>query len=269
MHMRTQPKRSPLKRPPLRNPGQWLNDYWHDQLLDKAVDYILIPALLLGCTVMAWVQYLRPTAAILWVLTPITVVILLWSAFKIPSFIDRMRTVRKGMLGEMAVGQFLEQFRKIGYQVFHDIPGEKARGQQFNIDHVLIGPAGVFTIETKYAMKPLKGHCIVEVHQDRLTVNGSAPERDPLVQAKAQSSWLQELLSASTGEKIKVQPVVIYPGWFIENQSNDASVWVLNEYLLESKLTHAAQVLPEDKINRAAYQLNRYVIDSSVVSQGR
>ena len=258
--MRSQPKRSPLKRPPLRNPGQSLNDYWHNEMDDKLLGYILIPAILIGWLVMAWMQYLRPSARAPWVLTLITLIFVLRSAYKMPSFIARMRAVRKGMLGEMAVGQFLEQFRRLGYQIFHDVPGDKALGQQFNLDHVLIGPAGVFTIETKYVMKPQKGLCIVEVQQNRLTVNGAVPERDPLIQAKAQGRWLQELLSASTGEKFKVQPVVIYPGWYIRNLANETSVWVLNEQLLESKLAHAPQILPEDRIRRAAYQLNRYVI---------
>lgn len=35
------------------------------------------------------------------------------------------------------------------YQVFHDIPGSG----KWNIDHVAVGPAGVFAIETKYRTK--------------------------------------------------------------------------------------------------------------------
>jgi hypothetical protein len=55
-----------------------------------------------------------------------------------------MRTLRQGIEGEKAVGQFLERLREQRYQVFHDLVGDG-----FNVDHVLIGPAGVFTIETK------------------------------------------------------------------------------------------------------------------------
>jgi hypothetical protein len=40
----------------------------------------------------------------------------------------------QGREGEKAVGQYLERLRARGYQVLHDIPGEN-----FNIDHVLIG----------------------------------------------------------------------------------------------------------------------------------
>jgi hypothetical protein len=41
--------------------------------------------------------------------------------------------------GEKAVGEFLERFREKGYRIFHDIVGG-----DFNIDHVLIGPSGIY-----------------------------------------------------------------------------------------------------------------------------
>ena len=37
-----------------------------------------------------------------------------------------------------------------GFAVFHDVPGDKA----FNVDHVVIGPQGVFAVETKGRGKP-------------------------------------------------------------------------------------------------------------------
>ena len=43
----------------------------------------------------------------------------------------------------------LEDLRAQGYAVFHDIPGDG-----FNVDHALIGPAGIFAIETKTRAKP-------------------------------------------------------------------------------------------------------------------
>ncbi|HEX9145591.1 MAG TPA: nuclease-related domain-containing protein, partial [Candidatus Binatia bacterium] len=53
-----------------------------------------------------------------------------------------VKALRLGRNGERDVGQKLEPLRKHGYQVFHDIIGDG-----FNIDHVLIGPAGIFTVQ--------------------------------------------------------------------------------------------------------------------------
>jgi len=63
----------------------------------------------------------------------------------------RFHALHQGIEGERAVGQFLERLREDGYHVFHDLTGDG-----FNIDHVLIGPAGIFTIETRTWSKPVK-----------------------------------------------------------------------------------------------------------------
>jgi hypothetical protein len=50
----------------------------------------------------------------------------------------------RGAAGEERVGQILDGLRDSGWYALHDV--NLGRG---NIDHVLIGPAGIFTIETK------------------------------------------------------------------------------------------------------------------------
>jgi hypothetical protein len=51
----------------------------------------------------------------------------------------------KGALGEIAVGQILERLGP-EWTILHAVP---VGGGAFDIDHVLIGPAGVFTLNTK------------------------------------------------------------------------------------------------------------------------
>jgi hypothetical protein len=51
---------------------------------------------------------------------------------------------RIGYDGELATAQELNQLMRHGYYVFHDLQAEN-----FNIDHIVIGPAGVFAVETK------------------------------------------------------------------------------------------------------------------------
>jgi len=50
----------------------------------------------------------------------------------------------QGAEGEEVVGKVLEDLRDDGWHVIHDV--SFGRG---NIDHILVGPAGIFTIETK------------------------------------------------------------------------------------------------------------------------
>jgi hypothetical protein len=49
------------------------------------------------------------------------------------------------LTGERAVGQFLEEkLRPLGYHILNDLPGDG-----FNLDHVIIGPTGIYCVETK------------------------------------------------------------------------------------------------------------------------
>ncbi|HEY7659903.1 MAG TPA: NERD domain-containing protein [Actinomycetota bacterium] len=53
-------------------------------------------------------------------------------------------TIRRGIQGEERVAAVLAELEADGYEVIHDV--EIGRG---NADHILVGPTGVFVIETK------------------------------------------------------------------------------------------------------------------------
>ncbi|GJM24502.1 MAG: hypothetical protein DHS20C16_09170 [Phycisphaerae bacterium] len=69
----------------------------------------------------------------------------------------------------------MEQTREKGYRVYHDIQCDG-----FNIDHVLIGPGGVFVIETKTASKPTKGNATIKYDGESTRIVAYEPERDPI-----------------------------------------------------------------------------------------
>jgi hypothetical protein len=60
-------------------------------------------------------------------------------------YVDRHVRLRSGTRAEIAVGETLEQLRRDGWIVMHDIQ----RPGGANLDHVVSGPNGVFLIETK------------------------------------------------------------------------------------------------------------------------
>ena len=167
----------------------------------------------------------------------------------------QIRELRLGRTGERAVGQYLEeQLRPAGFQVLHDIPGEG-----FNLDHVVVGPTGVFCIETKTRSKPVKGIHAVQYDGEKVTVNGFPPERDPIIQAKAEAHWLHELLESSTGKKFPVQPIVAFPGWFVEKMPERAEVWVLNEKVVPTFIQNAKTVIAPADVSLITFHLKRFV----------
>lgn len=120
-----------------------------------------------------------------------------------------------GMRGEMATAQELDRLRMRGCEVFHDVPFERG-----NIDHVVVAPAGVFAVETKWRSKRGKGSASAEVWFDGKALEFPGGRRDalPVEQATACARELSRYLGGTTGEPVSVVPVVALPGWFAKDR---------------------------------------------------
>lgn len=225
--------RSPLKQPPLRNPAESLLEMRYNLIFDKALLPLLLTGMLAIITAFAWSQHFGFPSPDPNALTALTIISLAATAVATLRTIKHARLMNRGIAAEKAMGQFLEQFRAQGYKVIHDIP-VKAGDKTFNIDHLLIGPNGIFTIETKGRSKPPKGHCIVTYDGQKVLINGMAPDRDPIAQALGQAKWVQDYLKSCTAlPTIPIMPLVVFPGWYIDYlQAGDARVKVANEHLI-------------------------------------
>ncbi len=251
----TEPTRSPIKDKPLRMPGQSLMEQRSAIWDDKLEPWALIAVFLVVLAGWEWMRYFRPMPPHPWLVSVCALAMSAFFGWRVYRLRPTMRALRQGIEGERAVGQFLERLRSQGYQVFHDLIGEG-----FNIDHVLIGPAGVFTIETKTWSKPQRGDARIVYDGNTLTVAGREPDRNPLVQAKAQAHWLRGLLSESTGRRIEVQPVVVFPGWFVEAaQGVRRAVWVMEPKGLPAFLSIEPTRLVAEDVKLLAYHLSRHV----------
>ena len=139
--------------------------------------------------------------------------------------------------------------------MFHDVLDEG-----FNVDHILIGPAGVFSIETKTWSKPSPSQPGITFDGLALKVLGAEEDRKPIIQARAQARWLHAFLEESTGRQFKVHPVVLIPGWFIDSSAQrDRSVWVLEPKALPKWLKDDPPNLSVEDVQLAAYHLSRHV----------
>lgn len=247
--------RSPLKDKPLRNPGQSVRRMLMDIVFDKLMAPLL-GATVAGAVVLTeWVHYFSPLNGAPWIQTVLALALLGYFAFQFWRFLPQVRALQLAEEGEKAVGQFLEGLREKGYQVFHDIVTD-----DFNVDHVLIGPAGVFTIETKTRSKPMRGKSEIDFDGETLRVGGYTPDRDPVVQALAQATWLKRLLTESMGKAIPVRPVVLFPGWFInDSRQNRRDLWLLEPKALPTWLANEKAVLAPDEVAMASSHLSRYV----------
>jgi len=248
--------RSPLKGAPLRYAGQSLDEEIQRVLEDDVLVYIMAAAFTLLLALHEWWRWYSKSPPQPVIFTVLAMFVFAYTARK---FVLARRNIRKLRLardGERVVGQFLEGLRENGYRVLHDIVGDN-----FNIDHLLIGPKGVFTIETKTMSKPARGKTEIDYDGTQILVNGFKPDRDPVVQAKAQAHWIKGLIKELTGKSIKVRPAVVYPGWFI-NQTQKGSrpdVWVLNPKALATFIENSDGELSEEDVRSFHAHLSRYV----------
>ena len=109
-----------------------------------------------------------------------------------------------------------------------------------------------------------RGSQTIKYDGETISVNGQIPDRNPIVQAKAQAGWVKDLLKDLTGKTFKVKPVVLYPGWFVEKQPRGAAVWVLSPKALDSFIENMDSVIDERLIPSIAAHFSRYVRNSKV-----
>lgn len=155
-----------------------------------------------------------------------------------------------GYFGERVVAEALEPLKLRGWRVFHDVPCE-AGTARFNIDHVAIGPWGVFAIETKSRRKgqPREGRRDHEV-----SFNGNvlswpwAESRDEIEQALGNAKWLQKRLAERTGENPQVAAVLTIPGWMVIEKAR-GPLRVVNPKFLPEVLASRRDALTEKQID--------------------
>ena len=142
-----------------------------------------------------------------------------------------------GMDGERQTAQALQPLLAEGYELFHDLEFTDPTGKHFNIDHVLLGPAGVVAIETRARSKDAagKGSQSTKVRYDgQKLIYPNVTETHGLEQALANAKFLSRELTSHTGEPVFVRPAISLPGWFVDQLAKDGSPAVHNPEMLRS-----------------------------------
>ena len=240
---------------PMPLPGSSLAQQLDDHFLDKMLPPLLAAVGSVGLAGMEWWRYFHPTEPSPWGITIFAALMVGWALWSLPRRFNKARQIKLGMAGERAVGQYLEWFRSDRHFVFHDIPTISG-----NIDHLLIGPKGLFTIETKTLSKPERGACVIRFAGDNLEANGRQFDRNPIIQAKAEAGWVRNFLRDGRF-KAPVWPVVIIPGWFVEPfDMRAAGVWVLETKALKTYVLNCEDQLTYEEVKAIASAIKSYVL---------
>lgn len=110
------------------------------------------------------------------------------------------RAFRVGAAGEEAVGPRLERLVKHGWHVLHSIPVGKGKS---DIDHLLVGPGGVYTVNTK---NHPGGRVWVGEHAVR--VNGQPTQY--LRNSRYEADRVGKALRLRLGDEVPVRAVLVF-----------------------------------------------------------
>jgi len=163
--------------------------------------------------------------------------VLLGSMFVISHYVLPLLARRdRGARGEEHVGGLLDCFCENRWLAIHD--ATVGRG---NIDHIMIGPAGVFTVETKSHPGPVR---VSRVH-------GATIE-----QARAQRRAGERIVG------IEVEPLIVYSrAWVDRPLARRKGVRLLPSRMLLGYLAKCPKRLSGDEIDAAHEQLVQALLD--------
>jgi len=236
-------KKDPLTDRGLRPPGEWLR-----VRIEELNELMMMRLLFLAIIVGTNSHTSMPAGIVLLLISAIFSVI---AGLKLRSTLNEYRRCRLGFSGERAVGHHLNQLAADGYRVYHDL-----QFGGFNIDHVLIGPSGVYSVETK-TFKKGKGKTshIVDYDGQKLICpewQDARPVEQALRNAKHLSMWLGQ----SIGQPVWVVPVLTLPGWWV-NQTGEGGVIVLNSKQIGGFVSGRPSVLSATSIARISHQVEQ------------
>lgn len=245
----------PFKDEPLANPGESLDRSIQEYLLDKILEPAMIAILALALALIEWIRWwmeVPPTPAFM---TIFAVAAIAFAGWRLRKTLPGYRALKLGRDGEKYVGQFLEDIRKLGGRVIHDVPGPG-----FNLDHVILHSSGAYVIETKTRSKPEHGQTKIVFDGDALYVNNGPANTAPLVQVRAARDWLASRLRSMTGKQYPVRGVLVFPGWYVESTGagRRSDIWVLHEAGVLKFIERERSQLTNEQLSFAADCLARY-----------
>jgi hypothetical protein len=256
---KSQGRRAPVAEKLPRPPGESARrqaEEMTNQLADQTLWLLGFPALLV-IMYLTGRQIAPPGFTPIWrIILAVTLVAYSILAFGLARLRKRRNEWRLGYQGEQAVGEQLNQLMLDGCHVFHDYPLSK----NWNVDHVVVAPSGVYAIETKTRSKKKSPseQPDYEVVYDGICLQfpNGYDSKSP-AQAGDQAERLAQILKDELKEPIGVQAILTLPGWYVACKGA-GEVTVINPKLIRSAIvTDDAPVLSPELIKDITRHLDR------------
>jgi hypothetical protein len=259
--LKRQRERPPVAEKLIRGPAESLRlklDRFVRTLLFHLFGSALVPLLVL--TSGLWLVSGLGEAARLFSLIGLLVVlagVLYASAWWLLRVLGERRELKQRCFNARTVAEAIEVLRSKEFRVFHDVPALEAN-PPFTIDHLIVGPSGVFVLKTitqnKGKARPgLDEHKIIFDGQELIFPWGD--DARPLGQIREPAAWLDHWLVQLLGRRVPVQPVLVFPGWWVEDQAPQSNIRVTNPLQIAALAARRDTVLTQEQIDLVAKHL--------------
>jgi hypothetical protein len=249
-------RRKTKYRPPVsgelrRLPGQSVREELDKALNENLSAYLSIIVaffLLAGWEWFRWWSHSQPQPLLM---TSVAVCVFVFSTARMLKLRREIRNLAQAEKGERRVSELLRELRGKDYVTFDDLVAENS-----NIDHVVVGPGGVFAIETK-AWSIFGNRRVSFAENGLLKLSDKNVIGDPLKQARSSAAIVSEELGRHLRRKIWVEPVLILPGWQIDPPRFETDVVVLNEKTISEFFKTRPEKLRPSEIREICSHLDR------------
>jgi hypothetical protein len=149
----------------------------------------------------------------------VSVTITIYSGLRIFRLHARAKLSAQKSAGSAQVAEVLQRIRSKGFVVFHDLPGSSRK-----IDHVVVGPSGIYAIETKAR----SGSGTIDYLTDEeLIFAGRIKDGRPLRYARGGAAAVQKRLHHELEDSYPVKPLVVFVGdWNVRAHKKNLTVHV-------------------------------------------
>lgn len=152
--------------------------------------------------------------------------------------IKHAKRAERGAIAEEITGEVLEGLPE-GNFIIHDF--DTGRG---NIDHVLVSPKGIFTLEVK------SHRGTVTFENGALLRDGQAFEKDFLTQAWAECFVVREILARWDIKKPNAEPMILFSHAFVKVPGKAKGVDVMNLKYFSKSLERLPDQLTQPEAGR-------------------
>jgi hypothetical protein len=170
-----------------------------------------------------------------------------WTMAEMSAIPAELGAWRMGTHAEDHTARALAELEAEGFIVLHD---RRKPGSTGNIDHVIVGPTGVFVVETKTYSGPLS------IRGDDVFVGGRR-RTDMVLEARSEAEVVQAVLEIAGGN-VSVTPILcIHRAEMPLLKANVQGIHVVNERGMVRVLRRQANVLEPQAVLQLAALLNR------------